>query len=408
MILLDVKRTTRLMNGFLASVGMCAGLSPMIAQAQIDPNIQSRIELLQQPAPQPSVPTVTTVYEAVPVESTISEVVSVPRTATELRSLIAQKRGVPLSSLAAETLALSPQTLSTMARDLGISTTKSTIRRRTVTRFEQRAVQKTAPPQPSLTLSLPFGVTYDSNVFRRPSDPKQDWPFSFGGSLSYTLPVGAAGDDIAVVVGTSSSRYPRYETSDSDTLSGSVTFRHVLGKKTLVEGISIATIDRIDFGVRGTSSFVPFYKSHIISFYTPQVTFSRLNVPLSNQLCGTSEKPQFCTFADISGAAGYSFSDIEITQNSFISSTATVGWRIANHPVTFRLGGGIKGKYFDHDPINRKDLELSVSPSILWTPTQMMDIAISSTAIKQYSTKPTAEYAGITIQPSIRVNIKLF
>jgi len=373
------------------------GLQP--SWAQPDLNIQSRIEVLTPTPPiiinQPSVQT-TTIETTEPRTQIIRRTVKRPD--SEIDADIQTKAG--LSPDAAR--AMTPVARRDRARALGIPLTKTRVERKTVHVPVTKTVTVVEPAKPTLTVSIPFGASYESNVFKTHLNVQGGAVFTGGVGAALNVPVGKE-DTFTLSAASTSGRYPEFPQLNFDSITAIANYRHVIGSYYPVQGTEFSNtrvMDTLDLRVTTASSFEPVFRRETVTFVTPSATVGRSNIPLSNALCG-EKRDNFCYFADIAGNIGYSFSDVLTQENLNGFAAATLGWRLPDSKLTIAVGGRVAGRHYTNFPGSRDDLTFSGGPSVLWSIYPNVTASFGVTYYEQYSTVDRARWNGIIALSSL-------
>jgi len=380
----------------LFHIGLIPGLTATYAQpsrAQADLNIQSRIEALTPPPPvvhsEPTVRTIT--RETIePRTQTIRK--EVPRSDAEVEADLQKKQGPSIATFRA----MSAAEQRASAKALGIPLTKIQIQTRTVNVRVKKSVTVVEPRKTTFTVSVSPGLSYESNVFKTHLNVHGDAVFSGGAGFALNVPVGKD-DTFTLSAASVSARYPNFPELNFDAITAIANYRYVIGgfyPLQAAQSQDTKVLDALDLRVTTSSSFEPLFSRETVTFVTPSMTVSRLNIPLSNQLCG-EKRDAFCYYADISGSLGYSFSDVLIQENANGNAAATLGWRMPESRLTLALTGKIGGRHYTNFPGSRDDLTLSGGPSILWSLYPNVTASFGVTYYEQYSTVDRARWNGV-------------
>jgi len=373
------------------------GLQP--SSAQPDLNIQSRIEALTPPPPIiTSVPTVRTtiIQRDEPRTRTIRK--TVKRSDSEIEADIQKKGRASPEAVRAMTSAARVET----AKALGIPTTRTKVEKKTEIVRVTRSVTVVDPPKTTFVVSIPFGASYESNVFKTHLNVQDGAVFTGGVGAALNVPVGKE-DTFTFSAASTSGRYPEFPQLNFDSITAIANYRHVIGGYFPIAGAEFPNtrvMDTVDVRVTTSSSLEPLFRRETITFVTPSATVGRSNIPLSNGLCG-EKRDNFCYFADIAGNVGYSFSDVLAQENLNAFAAATLGWRLPESKLTIAVGGRVAGRHYTNFPGSRDDITLSGGPNILWSLYPNVTASFGVTYYQQYSTVDRARWNGIIALSSL-------
>jgi hypothetical protein len=341
------------------------------AQAQADINIESRIEAI---TPRLSAP------PPIPAETKIVRGEQKPE--SELENLLRKRRpGFALLK------ALSPEERQKSINSLGDAA------------YQMKSV--TEPRKITAKISLPLGLTYDSNAFKSNQDRQNDFAFSAGGAARVTVPIGTKLDQFVLNAGATFARYGRFPSNDIDTLSASAAYQ-LNNSKNLISSYrspDTTTYDMLEFAVSDRTSFEPTFRREKVYFISPSITWGRQNIPLTSAICNRKENgnEKFCYFADVSFKLAHSFSDITSLQNTSAGLSGTVGWRIPERSLTLSIAASVIGKEFENFAGRRNDLVLTGGPKIDHALNKFVSTSLELNYTQQYSSVSQAKYNGFVI-----------
>jgi hypothetical protein len=298
--------------------------------------------------------------------------------------------------------------------------------------------------QPStVKISAPLNPTYETNILKSGKNSSPGESAGFGGNVLVTTGVKDRPWDLVALSGTeASTRYTPNFSPSFDSLTSQAAYQmflHAYGydpktgafidnlnPKTDVKNLpptGLITFDTLTFGYQNQTAFTPTFKAEKTDLLTPQVTLGRQNIGLDDlnaKPCFDSNGNQrFCTYANFSLMAGESFSDVKTLQNANLAASATLGWNIT--PAwSLTLPATATAKDFEDVVGGRRDLLLQVgtalnysSPTIpLTCPNNQNSMCNNGEAIsytfslpvtfyKNYSTLSTAKWSGFIVMPTL-------
>jgi hypothetical protein len=298
--------------------------------------------------------------------------------------------------------------------------------------------------QPStVKISAPFNPTYETNILKSGNNSSPGESAGFGGNVLVTTGVkDRPWDLVALSASEASARYTPNFSPSFDSLTSQAAYQmflHAYGydpksgafvdnlnPKTDVKNLpptGLITFDTLAFGYQNQTAFTPTFKAEKADLLTPQVTLGRQNIGLDDlnaKPCMDSNGNQrFCTYANFSITAGQTFSDVKPLQNVNFAASATLGWNMT--PAwSLTLPATATAKSFEDIVGGRRDLLLQVgtalnynSPSIQLTcpdnPNSMCNngeavsytFSLPVTFYKNYSTLSTAKWSGFIVMPTL-------
>src|SRR5579872_7006207 len=356
---------------FFLSVATAYFGSVASGQAQVDPNIQTQVNIL---AP----PVITVPLEPIPNSVPESKMVAnflkifpknlCPPTEKQIRAALPPK-------LAAKFDATSLQTLT--------ETELSLIKAKLVQSpdFTSCHGQPTA-----VKASLQFNPTYETNALKSGHNGSWDTSSNVGGGVQVTAGLGDKRpyDLIFLNTQSASARYSTFTAKSVDTLTVQAGYQYLLAGydehgKIPVDGSysptsKAITFDTLSFGVLNQTIFTPTFQQRTADLFTPQVTLARQNINLADSKtpCPGATKPpspsdNFCYYMDVSLTVGQTFSAVSTLQNANVAVSATVGkrftpeWTLAGQAM-------ITSRAYENVPGGRQDFLLQSGPLLSYTP----------------------------------------
>ncbi|HLJ01280.1 MAG TPA: hypothetical protein VKT76_16325, partial [Bradyrhizobium sp.] len=360
---------------FFLSVATAYFGSVASGQAQVDPNIQTQVNIL---AP----PVITVPLEPIPNSVPESKMVAnflkifpknlCPPTEKQIRAALPPK-------LAAKFDATSLQTLT--------ETELSLIKAKLVQSpdFTSCHGQPTA-----VKASLQFNPTYETNALKSGHNGSWDTSSNVGGGVQVTAGLGDKRpyDLIFLNTQSASARYSTFTAKSVDTLTVQAGYQYLLAGydehgKIPVDGSysptsKAITFDTLSFGVLNQTIFTPTFQQRTADLFTPQVTLARQNINLADSKtpCPGATKPpspsdNFCYYMDVSLTVGQTFSAVSTLQNANVAVSATVGkrftpeWTLAGQAM-------ITSRAYENVPGGRQDFLLQSGPLLTYAPAPTM------------------------------------
>jgi hypothetical protein len=421
--------------GLAIATGLAANLgsSPQ-AQAQVNPNIQTQLNISSPP---------------------ITEVMPASNTAGDGLITVYEKTGQPKGCVSKEDAAR------LMARQNDVSILGKDVQNLT-TEDVQNYLQKLTPEARAkflstlpiktqckygqasqIKFSFPLNPTYETNILKTGNNSSPGESAGFGGSFLVTTGVNGHPYDLVALSGSeSSARYtPNFSPSFDSASSQFIyqMFLHADGynvDKTYVNNIvpgspvtppptGLTTFETLSFGYQNQTAFAPTFRAEKADFLTPQATLSWQNIGLDdrsakpcydasttphNAVSVTQPNAQFCYYANLSVTAGESFSDVKTLQNANVSLTGTIGWRPDHTNWNLSLQAMATGKDYEDVVGGRRDLLLQIGPNLTYNTAitiaqqaAMLTFTLPVTYYKNYSTLSTAAWSGLIIMPTLSI-----
>jgi hypothetical protein len=280
------------------------------------------------------------------------------------------------------------------------------------------------PTQPStLKIMFPFIPLYETNATRSNIGALSDSSVSLGGGFQYTTQGFRNLDVIAFAGGSSSVRYARLSNKDFDNLTSSAAYQVFLGaydknggwidaaKGTNIPSGQI-TFNTLSFGVQNSTTLSPTFHAETVDLFTPNLVYGWQNVPLGNGLCAPLKpdvKPSdlsFCSSLDIAVTAGQTFSDQRSLQNASAALAANFNQKIDKTYYTVAFTSTFTAKTYENVLGGRNDFALQVGPKFSYNPSPNVSTSLWVTYNRNYSTLTAAEWHGWIIQPSLTVSFQ--
>jgi hypothetical protein len=424
--------------GLAIATGLAANLaSSLQAYAQVDPNIQTRIDAVTPPI----TAQITNASGASPTSPNSPALLSATRltgngcllSEPEKQAIADRKGKKNLNELTAE------EVDSALQQD-------------------QRLREKVAarPPNPecgkrqpvTLNINLPFNPTYETNILKSGNNSSPGESAGFGGNFLITTGIdGRPWDLVALSGAEASARYTPTFSPSFDSLTSQAAYQiflHAYGydpdHKTFVDDLvpgspklamtpaSMITFDTLTLGLQNQTAFTPTFKTEKADLLTPQVTLSRQNIGLGEPdaapCLGPKDSKYFCYSANVSLTAGQTYSDVKTLQNFNVAASAAVSWNIIPTTLTLSLPATATAKDFEDVVGGRRDLLLQIG-SVLTYSSKKFPVVCSTDALKyspyckdegtaftfslpvsyykNYSTLSTAAWSGWVIMPTLTI-----
>jgi hypothetical protein len=292
----------------------------------------------------------------------------------------------------------------------------------------------------TVKLSAPFNPTNESNVLKSSQNNSHGTSWGYGGAAQMVVPAPASFARPFDVVGFSaqsqSVRYNQYPLKSLDSLIFQGAYQFYLGASgydtngsptgpitpasppTGIPPNNMITVDSVAFGFQNQTAFVPAFHAETVNLFTPQITFNRQNQDLSfaGQSCFTAipdpRKQGFCYYADFSLTAGQTLSDVSTQENANITASATPGWRIPDSDWKLTLPMTATARSYENVTGGRRDLLLQIGSALNYTPppfydrigdTYVASLSISATYNQNYSSVVADAWRGYIIMPTLTI-----
>jgi len=249
---------------------------------------------------------------------------------------------------------------------------------------------KATTAQPTkFTILLPFNPTYESNVLKSNQNVNSDTSFGFGGGVQLVTAGARPFDLIALSAGTASARYAAFPSKSLDTVTAQGAYQYFIGASAYrADGSSfdparpnqtapvanMTTVETVAFGFQNATAYVPTFHRETADLFTPQITLARQNMLVgSAKPCRTSatsdaNKDGFCHYLDLSLTLGQTFSDQIVQQNASIAGAANLGWRIDETDFKLALQTVATARAYTNFAGGRQDVLLQTGPVLTYSP----------------------------------------
>jgi hypothetical protein len=386
--------------GLAVATGLAANLgSPHRAQAQVDPNIQTQLNILLPPI---SVQTPSSGVATEPGQTFIqTATVSGCAPTAKLRTFAAKLKLLTLNELTEKGVrapaereiaqSLTEQEIKQIVEDYFNKQSNLTNTQKIETekfiapvRLDPCATQQPVKAQ----ISFPFNPSYETNILKTGNNSSPGESAGFGGNVLVSAGVERRPWDVVVFSGgEASSRYIPKSSPSVDGLSSQAAYQmflHAYGYNpttgmvmdNLVPGAQnmppagMMTFDTLAFGVQNQTAFAPTFKTEKSDFLTPQVTLARQNIGFdkadTKPCYDLSGNQQYCYYANLSFTAGQSYSDIRPLENANFAASASLGWNITEN-WGLALPATATAKDYEHVVGGRRDLLLQIGPVLTYS-----------------------------------------
>jgi hypothetical protein len=449
--------------GLAIATGLAANLgSSLEAQAQVNPNIQTQLNIVSPPLqailaqPENSSQLLTafrknTDVKCPPRDTGLPDLNSV---VTSLASTDAAKKileSVDDKSLkSVDTKSSESITNYLIANPEKVAILKAELKKRN--KFIQVVIRpnfQCTYRQPSnLKISFPFNPTYETNILKSGNNSSPGGSAGFGGNVLVTTGIDSRyqrpWDLVALSGSEASTRYTPISSPSFDSVTSQAAYQmflHAYGynpdTKMYVNDVSpetdvkhlpptgLITFDTLAFGYQNQTSFKPTFRAETADLLTPQVTLSRQNIGLGNQVCGTNDPNKgdgrsYCYNANLSLTAGQTFSDVKSLQNFNVAASAAVGAFITPE-WSLTVPATATAKDFEDVIGGRRDLLLQIGTTLSYSPSSPVKLtcppppaatcsngeavsytfSLPLTFYKNYSTLATARWSGFIVMPTL-------
>jgi hypothetical protein len=380
------------------------------AHAQVDPNIQSRIDIVAAPFQvQPlqldagKQAAETTCYESKRRCLSETEIDALfqkqSKTKTLLEDLSTNRNLLAELKSAATPLARKRQIVKALALPINVKPKPG----------------ETAPSQPTaVKFTFPQSPTYETNATKSNTNPMSDSSMTLAGGFTVTAQGFRNLDVVGFSAGSSSVRYARLTTKDFDTLTASALYQAFLGAYDgqgkpldLSKGSMLPTgqitFNTLTFGLQNSTTFVPTFRAESVDLFTPTIVYGWQNIALDRSPCSSRLMPSvssFCYYMDVAVTVGQTLSDVTSLQNSSVGLSTTFGDRIADSDFVLTLTSTLTGKVFENVLGGRNDFTVQVGPKLTYTPLKNVSASLAVTYNQNFSTLATAAWHGWIILPT--------
>jgi hypothetical protein len=304
----------------------------------------------------------------------------------------------------------------------------------------------------TVTINFPLNPTYETDILKSGNNSSPGGSAGFGGNVLITTGVeGRPWDLVALSGAEASARYTPNFSPSFDSLTSQAAYQMFLyaygydpdtksPANNLIPGspnlppTGMITFETLIFGYQNQTAFAPTFKAEKADLMTPQASYSIQNISLddpnskpcgavTNGLNGTViDSRSFCHYANFSITAGQTFSDVKTLQNFNVAASASVSWKI-DPTLTLSLPASATAKDFQDVVGGRRDLLLQIGPVLTYTspqvpictPKQIQDIDICPgenanftlslpvTYYRNYSTVSADAWSGWVIMPTLTI-----
>jgi hypothetical protein len=251
------------------------------------------------------------------------------------------------------------------------------------------------------------GYNYESNVFRRTTNPLSDRFLAIATQGVVKFPIKDT-DTLVFGAGTASARYDKFVGRDADQAAGSITYLALIGRYFAYAGSrapSLATTTVLAPSFEVTGFFTPTFESTSFRLYAPGIALEQANIPLSPDRCGTEQKPTFCHTLLLNLALIRNYSDLASQENSFVRFYGEYGWTTPWKGVRFVARATAGFRDFDGLAVSRTDKFGELTARFEWRPQANVTLTAGARYTNQSSTLPAAIWESYGITPSLTATI---
>ncbi|SPP98311.1 hypothetical protein [Bradyrhizobium vignae] len=378
----------------LGSIAALAGYSTA-ATAQVDPNLQVRIENLTPPKDRkPYLPQTEVVTKTRVQTYTTSETVAVPpaERRRRLQKILAEKQLMLPAD--AEAVQRAYETYGIKARE-----TRKVQKKKVITEH----VVTTKPRETTVTASVSTQSVFDNNASKTPIHVG-DTVFGTTGLLTVNIPVGLA-DSFILQSGVSDQRYARLFTKNVDILVNNATYNQVLNLVVPGKTSGTTTSDVMSYSVASNTVYGSGFRPYQVELFTPSIAWARNNQDLAGTICGPKGQEAFCVAGTFVAEGEFTFSDIASQQNFSSRLSGGVTWQTPVTGLTTSAGGYVQGRHFTDFPGGRDDLILQASARADWTPNSYVQLSGVLQVTQQFSTVRALEWNGFAAYPYVKLRV---
>jgi hypothetical protein len=283
---------------------------------------------------------------------------------------------------------------------------------------------------------VPSNPTYETNVLKSNANNSRGMSFGLGGTFQVTapglMPEQRPFDVVGFSAGSQSVRYDPFPSRSVDTATTQGAYQFFIDAfgfqrngesvanidghtdKGLIPPVNMITVDTVSFGFQNQTVFTPTFHAETVNLFTPQVTLSRQNMSLNgSDWCNASipdpRKIGFCYYTDLLLAVGQTFSDMRSQQNANVTASLAPGWRIDNTDLKLALPITATARAYEDVTGGRRDVLLQVGPAVTYTPPPMIDkdlttsvtFTLSATYNRNYSTITADSWHGLIVMQTL-------
>ncbi|MGY2939615.1 hypothetical protein ACVWZ6_009217 [Bradyrhizobium sp. GM6.1] len=379
------------LSGLIAAIVL---ISTVAAFAQVDPNLQVRIETLTPPRDRkPDLPQTEIVTKKRVQTYTTTETVAVPAEEQQRRldKLLAEKQlALPESADARERA----------IKKFGLDRETRTVRRKKVV---TETVLVTKPRETKVTVSASTQSVFDNNAAKTPIHVR-DTVFGSTGLVTVNVPVGVA-DNFFFQTGVSDQRYARLTAKNVEILINNATYNQVLSVIVPGKSDGTTTSDVLSYSLGSSTVYGSGFNPYQVELFTPSIAWARNNMDLSGTVCGAGSQAAFCVAGTFVAEGEYTFSDIATQRNASSRLSGAVTWQTPVAGLTASAGGYVQGRHFTEFPGGRDDLILQASARADWIPNSNVQVSGVLQFTQQFSTVKVLEWNGFAVFPYVKLKV---
>ncbi|UPK15790.1 hypothetical protein IVA93_37395 (plasmid) [Bradyrhizobium sp. 155] len=386
-----MQRGSLRISGLIAAIVV---LPAAAAYAQVDPNLQVRIETLTPPRDRkPDLPETEIITKTRVQTYTTKEVIDVPPEEQQRR----------LDKVLAEKGLMLPMT--TDARDraikrYGLDRETRTVRKKKVV-TESVVVAK--PRETRIVVGATTQSVFDTNAAKTPH-AVGDTVFGTTGSITVNVPVGVA-DSFIFQTGVNDQRYAKLVAKNVDILFNSATYNQVLKIVAPGKTDGTTTSDVMSYSLGSSTVYGSGFNPYLVELFTPSIAWARNNMDFGGTLCGVKGNEAFCIAGTFVAEGEFTFSDVATQRNASSKLVGGVTWQTPVAGLTASAGGFIQGRHFTEFPGGRDDLILQASARADWVSNANVQLSGVLQVTQQFSTVKVLEWNGLAVFPYLKLKV---
>jgi len=384
-------------RGFLRFFCLIAAfvvLPTVTAFAQVDPNLQVRIETLTPPRDRkPDLPETEVITKRSVRTYTTKEVVAVPPAEQQRRLnkiLVEKNLMLPMAADAREKA----------IKEFGLDRETRTVTKKKVV---TENVVVTKPRETKVTVAASTQSVFDTNAAKTPR-AVGDTVFGTTGSITVNVPVGVA-DSFIFQTGVSDQRYAKLVAKNVDIFLNSATYNQVLNIVAPGKTDGTTTTDVMSYSLGSSTVYGSGFNPYLVELFTPSVAWARNNMDLGGTVCGAKGQETFCVAGTFLAVGDFTFSDVATQRNASARLSGAVTWQTPIAGLTASAGGFIQGRHFTEFPGGREDLIIQASARADWAPNSNVLVSGVLQATQQFSTVKALEWNGLAVFPYVRLRV---
>ena len=344
-----------------AALGFLTPGNAALAQG-VDPNIQSRIDEFAIRPVDPIVESKTVTIQT-PVFETVRK--QVPLSLTRQKQLLntaMQKSGdKSLMTLTDK----SREDLRPLFSKYGIPSSRVETSRRQTGVKTQKIV---TPRKIEAVIAATGSYGFESNATKSNIDKRADGVAAAGGSFQLKVPVGPDEKEGTILLygSTTSVRYTTLTARDFDLSSAGGTFSTTIWKTPNARADGLTTRDILSFGVEESTTYRPTFEAATVNLVTPSFSWTRSNIPLSSETCGTGILERYCLFGSLRMIVKHTVADVVTVDNTSARFEAALGWVTPVSGLIATVTAGVQENHYVHVVGGREDFTADIAGRLEW------------------------------------------